>query len=257
MLPEGFYDMGFDVSKIFLPSVGVDLVLNMNTDFPISKSSIIYDSNFKKRTITVAQPATPITPNTQFEQLHLTTLVYLNQRRSRIGLRCKSVKFINDYPMANGALTKALVVEYQLPATESNIRSAFRLPVGSRYTVKAKLVYNKQEYRTPSDFKIKDISFSGLGLVILEKKGKDNALYTLNPGTELIMGLALVDKDQPGAVGTFPIKIKVARINSNYSETHTLIGLQITSITQENESVLNQFIHAAQIDELKRISKKG
>ena len=129
--------------------------------------------------------------------------------------------------------------------------------MGSRYTVKAKLVYNKLEYRSPQDFKIRDISFSGLGLVILEKKGGTNPLSALKPGTDLLMGLALVDRDQQGAVGTFPIKIEVARINSKYSETHTLIGLKITNITQDNESILNQFIHAAQIDELKRISKKG
>lgn len=76
-------------------------------------------------------------------------------------------------------------------------------------------------------------------------------------GTEMIMGLALVDRDQPGAIATFPVKIQVVRINMNYSETHTLIGLKITSINRENEEVLNRFIHTAQIEELKRISKKG
>ncbi len=250
--------MDFDVKKIFFPSVGVNLVFNINTDFPISKSSIIYDADFKKQTITIAQPIVPVTPNTPFEQLHLTTLVYIDQRRLRIGVRCRPIKFISNYPMANGLPAKAIVLQYQLPAIETNIRSAFRLPMTSRYAVKAKIVYNKQEYRTPGDFKIKDISFSGLGLVILERKKKRNTpLSALKIGTEMIMGLALVDRDQPGAIGTFPVKIQVVRINMNYSETHTLIGLKITSITRENEEVLNRFIHTAQIEELKRISKKG
>ena len=129
---------------------------------------------------------------------------------------------------------------------------------GGRYAVKAKIVYRKQEYRTPSDFKVKDISFSGLGLVILERKKKrDTPLSSLKVGTEMILGLALVDRDQPGAIATFPLKVQVVRINMNYSETHTLIGLKITSINRENEEVLNRFIHTAQIEELKRISKKG
>lgn len=251
--------MGFDVKKIFFPSVGVDLVFNINTDSPISKSSIIYDADFKKQTITIAQPIVPVTRNTPFEQLHLTTLVYIEQRRLRIGISCRPVQFISNYPMANGTPVKAIVVEYQLPAIETNIRSAFRLPMTGRYVVRAKLVYNKQKYRTPVDFKIKDISFSGLGIVILEKKEKRTTPLsaTLKPGTEMIMGLALVDRDQPGAIGAFPVKIQVARINKNYSATHTLIGLKITNITRENEEVLNKFIHAAQIEELKRISKKG
>jgi c-di-GMP-binding flagellar brake protein YcgR len=73
----------------------------------------------------------------------------------------------------------------------------------------------------------------------------------------MIMGLALVDCDQPGTIGTFPIQIQVARIKTDYSATHTLIGLKITNITPKDEETLNQFIHVAQIEELKRISKKG
>lgn len=250
--------MDFDVKKIFFPSVGVNLVFNINTDFPISKSSIIYDADFKEQTITIAQPIVPVTQNTPFEELHLTTLVDINQRRLRIGVRCRPIKFISNYPMTDGLPVKAIVLQYQLPAIETNIRSAFRLPMTGRYAVKAKIVYNKQEYRTPGDFKIKDISFSGLGLVILERKKKRSTpLSALKIGTEMIMGLALVDRDQPGAIATFPVKIQVVRINMNYSETHTLIGLKITSITRENEEVLNRFIHTAQIEELKRISKKG
>ena len=250
--------MDFDVKKIFFPSVGVNLIFNINTDSPISKSSIIYDADFKKQTITVAQPIVPVTPNTPFEQLHLTTLVDINQRRLRIGLQCSPTQFISNYPMANGTSVKAILLQYQLPAIETNIRSAFRLSMTCRYSVKAKIIYNQQEYRTPGDFKIKDISFSGLGLVILEKKKKRNTpLSELKAGTEMIMGIALMDRNEPGIIGTFPIHIQVARTDTNYSETHTLIGLKITNITRENETVLNQFIHAAQIEELKRISKKG
>ncbi|WP_321491531.1 PilZ domain-containing protein [uncultured Desulfobacter sp.] len=249
--------MGFDVEKIFLPSVGVDLVLNINTDFPVSKSSIIYDADFKKQTITIAQPIIPVSPNTSFEQLHLTTLAHIDQRRLRVGIRCSLTQFINDYPMAGGTTAKAIVVRYQLPALETNIRSAFRLSMTNKYSVKAKLIYNNQEYQTPDDFKIKDISFSGLGLIILEKKDNPNTpLSELKRGTEMTMGLTLVDSDENGVTGTFPMKIQVARINKEYSETHTLIGLKITSIARDNEDVLNHFIHAAQIEELRRISKK-
>ncbi|WP_020589179.1 PilZ domain-containing protein [Desulfobacter curvatus] len=250
--------MGFDVKKIFFPSVGVNLVFNINTDFPVSKSSIIYDADFKKKAITIAQPIIPITPNTPFEQLHLTTLVYIDQRRIRVGIPCSPIRFINDYPMAGGTTVKAIVVQYRLPAIETNIRSAFRLSMTSKYVVKAKIAHNGQEYRTPGDFKIKDISFSGLGLVILEKKGKrPSPLSVLKAGTKMTMGIALVDRDHPGSIGSFPVQIQVARINLNYSETHTLIGLKITNITREDEEMLNQFIHTAQIEELKRFSKKG
>ena len=250
--------MTFDVKKIFIPAVGVNLVFNINTDFPSSKSSIIYDVDHKKQTITIAQPASHVTPSTSFEQLHLTTLAQIDQRRIRIGVPCNPIHFINNYPMPDGSPAKAIILEYQLPATESNIRAAFRLSMTGRYTVKAKIAYNAQEYRTPRDFKIKDISFSGLGVIILEKKEKKRPpLATLKTGTKMIMGIALVDRDQPGTLRTFPIQIQVARIKADYSETHTLIGLKIININPKDENVLNQFIHNAQIEELKRISKKG
>nr|WP_319493635.1 PilZ domain-containing protein [uncultured Desulfobacter sp.] len=249
--------MEFDVKNIFVPSVGVNLVFNINTDFPASKSSIIYDADYEEETITIAQPTPPVTPRTPFDQLHLTTLVYIDQRRLRIGIPCSPSRFINNYPMADGSPVKAIVLKYRLPAIETNIRAAFRLSLTGRYTVKAKILYNEQEYRTPGDFKIKDISFSGLGIVILEKKEKRlHPLATLKTRTKMIMGLALVDRDQPETIGTFPIQIQVARIKPDYSETHTLIGLKITNITAKDEEALNQFIHIAQIEELKRLSKQ-
>lgn len=249
--------MKFDVKKIFYPSVGVNLVLNLNTDSPISKSSIIYDVDFKKQTIILAQPTIPITPSTQLDDLHLTTLVYMNQRRLRIGIHCIPIRFINNYPMADGTTIKAIEIQYRLPASETNIRSAFRLSMPSRYTIKAKITHDEHEYRTSGDFKIKDISFSGLGVVILEKKGeRPPSLSVLKAGTKMIMELALVDRDRPGATEILPVQIQVARTNINHSETHTLVGLKITNITREDEARLNQFIHRAQIEELKRISKK-
>ncbi|MCG8549184.1 MAG: PilZ domain-containing protein [Desulfobacterales bacterium] len=249
--------MEFDVKKIFFPSVGVNLVFNMNTDYPISTSSIIYDADFEKQAITIAQPNVPIPSNTQFEQLHITTLTHINQRRLRIGMHCRPIRLIKNYAMADGSSVKAIEIQYRLPAIETNIRAAFRLQMTTRYTVKAQIAYDGQKYRTPGDFKIKDISFSGLGLVILERKGtRPSPLSTLKPGTKMIMGLALMDRDKPGTIGSFPVQIQVARINMNYSETYTLIGLKIINITREDDEVLNQFIHTAQIEELKRISKK-
>ncbi len=131
--------MEFDVKKIFFPSVGVNLVFNMNTDHPVSTSSIIYDADFEKQVITIAQPNISIPPNTQFEQLHLTTLTQINQRRLRIGIHCRPTRVIKDYAMADGSSAKAIEIQYRLPAIETNIRAAFRLQITTRYAVKAQI----------------------------------------------------------------------------------------------------------------------
>ncbi|HCY84338.1 MAG TPA: hypothetical protein DHV36_04300 [Desulfobacteraceae bacterium] len=250
--------MGFEIDKIFLPSVGVNLVFDMDSLTPVSRSSIIYDTSYGDKTITIAQPIVPVTSETRFDQLHLTTIVHFKQRRARVGLACKPVKFIDQYQLANNSVTKALVIQYKEPPIETNIRAAFRLPLSQRHNIKAKLLFNGVEYFTARDFKIKDISFAGMGLVVPKKFGKKtNPLTEVKLTTPVPVGMILVDKNEKDPVGTFPVKTKVVRLNPNYSESHMLVGLRITAIMPESEDLLNRFIHKAQIDELKRISKRG
>ncbi len=250
--------MGFDVENIFLPSVGADLVFDMNSLSPVSRSTIIYDTDFKHRTITLAQPIVQVSAATQFEQLHLTTIIHRKQRKIRIGLPCRPIKFMEDYPVANQSTVKALVVEYMLPALETNIRSAFRLPLSQKHSIKAKILFNQAEYYTIRDFRIRDISFAGMGLVVQKQVGEtSNPLSGLVIGDQLSMGMILLNQDHDKPIGTFPVKAQVVRINTAYSEAHILVGLKITTISPNNESQLNQFIHNAQIDELKRLSNRA
>jgi hypothetical protein len=248
--------MKYDIENIFQPSVGVDIVFDMDSLNPVSRSAIIYDMDLKSSTVTIAQPIVPITSNTRFKQLHMTTITNTGNRRIRIGIPCRPVKFIKHYPLANGAQTQALVMEFLPPPREINIRSAFRLPLSLRHSIKAKLQFKGQEFFTTRDFKFKDISFTGMGLV-LPKSVKDapNPLTTLSIGTRIPFGIILVNKEESHPFGKFPLQTQVVRLNPNYSETHCLAGLKILDITQEHETILNQFIHNAQIAELKRLSQ--
>lgn len=250
--------MGLDIQRIFAPSVGVDLVLNMHSLTPTSRSSIIYDTDYSRKQITIAQPLVPLTSKTTFDDLHLTTIIPGKQRKIRIGIPCRPVSFLSDYQLANQSTARAVVLEYALPMTETNIRSAFRLPLSIKYLIKAKLLYNGTEYYTSRDFSIRDISFAGLGLVIPRKIQKIvNPLTTLKLNDPLAIGMILVDKAETSPIGTFPVKAEVKRLNDRYSKTHILAGLKITRMAPQNEDTLNRFIHNAQIDELKRLSARG
>lgn len=250
--------MGYDVENIFLPSVGVDIVFDMDSLNPVSRSSIIYDTDAENKTITIAQPIVPLTGETQFEQIHLTTIVHAPNQRVRVGIQCRPVRFIEQYRLANGSQTQALVLEYAPPPGETNIRSAFRLPLSLRHTIRAKLLFREEEYFTGRHFKIKDISFAGMGLVLPKLlEGSPNPLTALEQGTTVPVGMILVDKQEKGPVGKFPVKTQVVRLNVSYSESHALIGLKILAIDQEHESTLNRFIHNAQIAELKRLSQRS
>lgn len=248
--------MGFNPDKIFLPSVGVDIVFNMNSLEPYSRSTIIYDVDFSKKAIIIAQPHIPISKNTSFKELHLTTIIQDKTRKLRVGIACKHFKLIKRYTLSNKETVPAVLLKYELPANETNIRSAFRLPLSAKYIVKGKILYNILEYYTPRDFSIRDISLAGLGLVIPKKRNKTvNALTELKLKDEINLGIILVNISQDKPIDTLPIKARVIRSTPDYSDTHALMGLKILNLGKGSEAILYRFIHDAQIDELNRLSK--
>ena len=246
--------MSLKIEDIFMPSVGVDLVFDMNSTNPISRSSIIYDTDFEKKTITIAQPLRPITGTTVFDQLHLTTILFDGKRKIRAGIQCHPIQFDDHYRLANQAISKVVVLKYTSEAAETNIRSAFRLPLSQKFTIKAKMIYHQVEYYTTKNFTIKDISFTGMGLVAPKKETSlANPLIELKKNEIIPIGLILINKGEEKPIGAFPLKTMVVRVNKNYSESHILVGLKILKISQKNEITLNRFIHNAQVDELKRL----
>jgi len=250
--------MGFDINNIFLPSVGVDMVFNMNSLAPYSRSSIIYDVDYKNKTITIAQPLTPFSKNTAFKELHLTTIVHNKSRRIRVGVSCRPFKLINNYPLANKETVSAVLLSYELPVVETNIRSAFRLPLSTKHIIKGKLVYNNLEYYTSKDFSIRDVSLTGFGIVVPKKRNSQlDSLTKIKINEKVMIGIILVDMDLDEPVGTIPIKAQLNRINPNYSETYSLLGFKFLNLKRDNESILNKFIHTAQIDDLKRLNRRN
>ncbi len=250
--------MAFHIQTIFLPSVGVDIVFDISSLTPHSRSSIIYDTDFENNIITVAQPLAPLSEKTTCKELYLSTIIHEKNRKIRVGLEFKSYKIIRQYRLANNKHVTAVDIHYALPAKEINIRSAFRLPLSANFIIKGKILYQKLEYYTSRDFSIRDISLTGVGLVIPQKKNnRTNPLTGIKINETVHMGLILIDINQDKPFGAFSLKAKVRRKNSKYSDTHCLIGLQTTVLKPGNEELLNKFIHDAQIDELKRLSRRN
>jgi hypothetical protein len=253
--PGGIWPMLPDISNIFMPSTGVDLMMNINSPTPIPRSTIIYDTDYGNKTLIIAQPFIPLTARTPYDQLHLTTIVSGRQRRFRVGVACHPLQFLNDYRLAGKSSAKAIVLQYTPPAIEINIRSAFRLSLGSNYLVKAKIMFQKSDFYSGTHFNIRDISLDGLGVLIpLKIKKETNPLTAISLNETVPIGMILIDKGRPDPVGAFAVKIQARRLNTTFTPTHMLAGFKIVRFTRENEMILNQFIHNAQIEELKRLS---
>ncbi len=248
--------MTFDIDKIFLPSTGVDMVFNINSLTPYSRSSIIYDIDLKKNEILIAQPLIPFSKNTQFRELHLTTVIYDKNIKRRVGIECVQFRIIDKYKLVNKTDVSATVLKYNLPIKETNIRSAFRLYLGTKYAIKGKIIYNNKEYMTSRYFSIRDISISGVGLNIPKKNNKTNPLSRIKIHEKILIGIVLINMDQNKPVATLPVKVQVIRIEPDYSDTQSLMGVKILQLKTDDETILNKFIHDAQVDELKRLSKR-
>jgi len=247
-----------NIEDIFQPSVGIDLVFDMNSLAPYSRSSIIYDADYRSRTVTIAQPLRVITRNTVFKELHLTTIINHVKRKVRAGIACKPVKFLKEYELANFKKVQAVVLDYTPPIKEMNIRSAFRMPMSAKYIIKAKIIFKDAEYISSKDFAVKDVSLGGAGVILPKKKGKViNPLAEVQMSDELVIGMVLINIEYPKPVGTVPMKAEIVRLNQHYSDTHIMLGLKITKMTEKGEDLLNKFIHDAQIDELKRMSGRN
>nr|NJM01024.1 hypothetical protein [Desulfobacula sp.] len=133
---------------------------------PYYRSSIIYDVDFKNETITIAQPLKAFSKKTAFKELHLTTIIQGKNRKARVGVKCRDFKLIDQYLLANQKKVPAIILDYMLPIEETNIRSAFRLSLSTKYFIKTIIQHKNIEYKSPDDFTVRDISLNGIGIVI-------------------------------------------------------------------------------------------
>lgn len=257
VLPDYFCVMNYKIDKIFVPGTSVDLVFNMNSLAPESSSSIVYDADFDHTRITIAQPIVPLSKQAIFKELHLTTIFKDEFKKTRVGIKCSHFKIIDHYLLANRETVPVIVLRYEPPAVETTIRSAFRLPLSRKYTIKGSILYHDIAYVTPIDFSIRDISLTGLGLVVFKRqKNPSTHLTDIKINDEISMKITLIETNQDLTLGEIPASAKIVRIDPDFSKTRTLMGLKLLSLSQENETMLNRFIHTAQVDELKRLSRR-
>jgi len=243
-----------DISRIFCPSRGVELAFDLNSLYPTAKSSIIHDTDHDNQRIVVAQPMAPVTPGAAAEkEMHITTLLKTRDRAVRLGIKCRPVSFNNNYRLSGKVTVGAITLHYTLPVFETNIRSAYRLPISKKYAISATMTHKDETYTSGKEFFIRDISVTGLGILIPRTVGGVvNLLSRADVKEEAAVTLTLFhDKEK---IDTIPVKTAFARIDSRYSDSTALAGLNFTKLQPAHEDILHRFIHNAQIDDLKRIS---
>ena len=249
--------MNKECDFLLKPGLGVDLVFNLDSLSPSSRSSIIYELNEPLRQVTVAQPVHRISPDHSSHQMHISSLIRKElSDKIRVGYPCKIIDIIKGYDLANRGKTEALLLEYVPTLIDINIRSAFRLHPNASYDVLGKMVLNGEIFYSGRHFKFHDISITGIGMLIPKKIQKTrNPLLDLKPDSIAQIGILLKNSEKQDSVTTLECKIKTVRAHMDYNPLSGFAGFSFINLSQDAEETLSRFIHNAQLYNIRKINR--
>jgi hypothetical protein len=244
--------------SVLKSGTGIDLVVNLHSLNPVSFASVIFESDSKGLSLIVSAPGlshhlngkTPV-------QLHVSTLVRMDSgEKKRVGFPCRLVREIPGYRLGNGNTTRALSLSYLPNPEDVNVRTAFRYSPTATHEVLGKLLIAGHEFFSGNHFRISDISITGIGLVLPKLLGKaKNPLTALEAGRVAKMGIVLRDHAQEKEhIDTMDTTFKVIRVNHKFNELSVFVGCLFTRLDSRSEGVLSQFIHNAQLHEIRSIT---
>jgi len=246
------------VESLFRPGTRVDVVFNNKSMIPDVRSAVIYECNYALSQMVISQTRPQIVPSFEFDEMDVTVLVEeeLNQK-NRNGLGCRILRFLKDYMISEQATENALLVEYSLPIAEMNVRSAFRFEPDNMFTVEGVIDAGEKQYVSGTDFKVKDISFTGIGLIVpkyLEKERKKR-LLEMEKGETASIVLKLIDNTSGENEIMVSSKVEMVRQASTLNPKNILIGMRFTKLSQKDEESLSRFIHNAQLNKIRKIRR--
>lgn len=244
------------VSKIFTPGRGVEIAFNINSLTPTIRSSIIFECDHSGHTMVIAQSTPPMVAGRDLSEMSLTTTISdKKSKRTRVGVSCKIIEYIKKYQLSGDSITKALRVRYSPSMFEGNIRSAYRHSAGQEFNITGMVVFQKKEYVSGKNFRLLDISITGTGFLIPKTvRRKKNPLMQIRAGSILKIKFVLISALPEQKIKKVDVEVegRAIRTSSNYSELYGFVGLKFTKISRKNEIILSQFVHEAQLFELKK-----
>jgi c-di-GMP-binding flagellar brake protein YcgR len=253
--------MDYKAEDIFIPGQNIDIVFNINSLSPVSRHSMIFDSDPGKKELIISQTKPFISHAFSYETMHITTLKSEPKNdKIRIGARCEIKEFIDDYRLNREQKEQAIRVTYSNKLHQVNIRSAFRIRPNKIYSIIAKLLYKNEEFLSGKHFKIFDISLSGIGLLVPNVADKNkNPLIKLETGDKAKIGLILKepgeDEESEPVLKKVFNKIKIVRINKKFNPRYILIGCEFADWERNQEEDLGKFIHQLQLYEIRNFQK--
>ncbi len=245
------------IEDIFVEGKRIEVVFNIDSAAPIVYPTEILKCNYESSVMLLFQTRPKIIPSFQYESMDIAILLTLElERKLRLGLPCKIAKFINNYQVSERMKEDLFLVEYSPPMRKINLRSTFRLRTSYRYVVGGNFNIDDTLYVSEKDFMIQDISVTGIGMLVPKTIGKrNNPLLNLEMGKEFKIQLRLKDVKSPNSEFKISTRVKITRKMMSYNAKSGFIGAIFIELEALEQERLFQFIHDAQIYEIRSIKQ--
>ena len=245
------------IENIFVEGKRIEAVFNIESKAPIVYPTEIFKCNYESSVVLLYQTRPKILPGFQYESLDIAILLTFElDRKLRVGLPCKIAKFINNYQVSERIKEDFFLVEYSPPMRKINLRSTFRLRTSYRYVVKGNFSIKDSLYFSELDFMVQDISVTGIGMRVPKTIGKkNNPLLNLEIGQEFRIQLRLKDVNSLDSEFKISTNVTIARKMMSYNDKSGFIGARFIELEALEQERLFQFIHDAQIHEIRSIKQ--
>ncbi len=249
--------MTLQAELIYRPGTKIEVVFEMDSDTPIVLPSLLYECDHQAMQMTIAQTRPEILPSLQSKNMTVTTLVNDElHRKCRAGVDCRILEFSKTYRLSNNKTASAIRIGYTPDSLQIiNIRSAYRFRPNTVFRVDSTIRNDASTFLSERDFKIDNISFTGIGLLIPRQVGGVvNPMMDVVVGQTLTIELRLIDTRENPRDTIMTCDVVVVRKESEFNRKSGFAGVRLTGLSHQDVEKLSRFIHHAQLHEIRAAS---
>ena len=243
-------DIQDTIEDIFQPGTKIEIVFDIDDDSPVVFTTSILQCKYDSNNMIVYQTRPEILPSFKYQTMDIAMLLEKElNRKIRLGLKCKIVKFLNNYKISDTIRENVILIQYVSTMRKINLRSTFRLETSYRFSVEGKIfVDDGVIYVSDKDFSIRDISVTGIGFLVPKSVRKENnALLDISMGETYDVELQLKEANVDEKGFKISTSIEIARKVMSFNDKSGFIGARFMEIKQEEAEKLYQYIHNAQL----------
>jgi hypothetical protein len=250
-------DIEEPVENIFMEETRIEVAFNLENSVPIVLPTNIYKCNYESNRMLIYQTHPKVLPSYKYRSMHIATLVEKGlNRMMRIGLKCRIVKFLDNYKISDKITENFFLIEYFPTMRKVNLRTTYRLRISSHFNVEGKLYFEDATFRSGKHFAVQDVSVTGAGLLAPKIIGKkENPVLKIPLKKSMSMEFTLTQANTQKKPLKITTHVEIARKVMSYNVASGFLGTRFSNLNAEDQENLFQFIHKAQLYEIRNVKR--